>query len=248
MPLFGRALDDIIESIEELRYYKRSLFPAYSDLDKMGQSKSIFQKLPLSPPPTTKFSTPRLPPLVWIDLETTGLAVEKDVILEVAMLITDGELNQIAPAESMVIGYSQEQLDSKLTPWTRNHHGQSGLLNQVVQSQVTLDQAQQQLLERIKQTTSAATDNSLSSLPLLAGNNVGFDRKFLEAHMPVLTSVLHYRNVDVSSLHELGKRWAPQVVSSFKKEYKHRALDDIQESLHELKFYQKHLFQTLVFF
>ncbi|KAJ2493101.1 rna exonuclease [Coemansia sp. RSA 2050] len=180
-----------------------------------------------------------LPPLVWIDIETTGLVAEKDVILEVAMVVTDGKLNELAPAKSLVIGYSQDQVQPKLNAWSLKCHTKSGLLDEVAQSKLTLEEAEKALLEQVIEHCPKA------NRAILAGNNVGFDRRFIEQHMPVLAGHLHFRNLDVSSVNELAKRWAsPEVLAKHKKNYTHRAIDDIGESLRELRFYKQHFFKT----
>ncbi|KAJ1670181.1 rna exonuclease [Coemansia sp. RSA 1694] len=178
-----------------------------------------------------------LPPLAWIDVETTGLVAEKDVILEVAMVVTDSELNELAPAQSLVIGHSQAKVRSKLNAWSLKCHTKSGLLDEVSQSKLTLKEAEQKLLEHLLEHCPKA------NRAILAGNNVGFDRRFIEQHMPVLAGHLHFRNVDVSSVNELAKRWAaPDVLARHKKTFTHRAIDDITESLRELRFYKQHFF------
>ncbi|KAJ2006436.1 rna exonuclease, partial [Coemansia sp. S85] len=180
----------------------------------------------------------KLPPLVWIDVETTGLVAEKDVILEVAMVVTDGELNELAPAQSLVIGYPRSQVRPKLNAWSLKCHTKSGLLDEVAQSKLTLEEAEKVLLEQVVEFCPKA------NRAILAGNNVGFDRRFIEQHMPVLAGHLHFRNLDVSSVNELAKRWAsPEVLAMHKKNYTHRAIDDIGESLKELRFYKEHFFK-----
>ncbi|KAJ1723276.1 hypothetical protein LPJ53_002374 [Coemansia erecta] len=175
-------------------------------------------------------------PLVWIDVETTGLVPEKDVMLEIAMVITDGNLDQLGQPQSLVISQPPEQL-RKLNAWSKNCHTKSGLLDDVAKSSLTLQQAESVLMEQV--TKYCKRPNKA----VLAGNNVGFDRAFISRYMPVLSGYLHFRNIDVSSVNELAKRWRPDVVSQYKKTYSHRAMDDINESIRELKHYQDTIFR-----
>ncbi|KAJ1728825.1 hypothetical protein LPJ61_003836, partial [Coemansia biformis] len=180
-------------------------------------------------------SQPLLPPLVWIDVETTGLVAEKDVILEVAMVLTDGMLESLDKPQSLVIGQPADQL-RKLSTWARKWHQQSGLLDEVARSSLTVARAEQMLIDQIKRFCPTP------GRAVLAGNNVGFDRGFIDRYMPVLANYLHFRNVDVSSVNELAKRWAPETLRGLSKKHTHRALDDITESIRELRFYQATLF------
>ncbi|KAI9500260.1 ribonuclease H-like domain-containing protein [Coemansia spiralis] len=180
----------------------------------------------------------RMPPLVWIDVETTGLVVEKDLILEIAMLITDSDLNQLAPAQNIVIGHASEEL-KKLNAWSLEWHSRSGLLREVSTSKVTIKEAEQTLLALI------VKHCPVPNKAILAGNNVAFDRKFLESYMPILANYIHFRNVDVSTLNELAKRWAPDILRGYSKKHTHRALDDITESLHELQYYKSSIFSNI---
>ncbi|KAJ2501636.1 rna exonuclease [Coemansia sp. RSA 1972] len=210
-----RALDDILESIAELRYYKQSLFyrGAAGALEAQQQSVSTHKA-----------------PLVWIDVETTGLVPEKDKILEIAMILTDGELTTIGAAENMVIGHRTDQL--ALNEWALASHRRSGLMSAVARSTTTLPQAEAALLARVQ---------GVCPTPrraVLAGNNVEFDRRFLERHMPALAAHLHFRSVDVSTVNELAKRWAPATLRRLRKQFTHRALNDVRESIRELQFYQ----------
>ncbi|KAJ2171474.1 Oligoribonuclease, mitochondrial [Coemansia sp. RSA 532] len=169
-------------------------------------------------------------PLVWIDVETTGLEPEKDNILEIAMILTDGELSTIGAAENMVIGHRTDQL--ALNEWALASHRRSGLMSAVARSTTTLPQAEAALLARIQ---------GVCPTPrraVLAGNNVEFDRRFLERHMPALAAHLHFRSVDVSTVNELAKRWAPATLRRLRKQFTHRALNDVRESIRELQFYQ----------
>ncbi|KAJ2709405.1 hypothetical protein H4R19_004269 [Coemansia spiralis] len=178
---------------------------------------------------------PLPPPLVWIDVETTGLVPEKDAILEVAMVVTDGALEPLGTAQSLVIHQPASEL-AKLNTWARKWHQKSGLLGEVEKSTLTTAAAEQALLAQLTKLCAGP------GRAVLAGNNVGFDRAFLDCHMPVLAGYLHFRNVDVSTVNELAKRWAPEVLRELSKRHTHRALDDITESIRELQFYRKALF------
>ncbi|KAJ2018341.1 hypothetical protein IW146_005911 [Coemansia sp. RSA 922] len=214
----------------------------------MGQQKSILRHVPWKKVASTEphqikqkkgAISRKLPPLVWIDVETTGLVAEKDVILEVAIVVTDSELNELAPAQNLVIGYSKNEIRPKLNAWSLKCHTNSGLLDEVAQSKLKLKEVEQILLEQVVEHCPKA------NRAILAGNNVGFDRRFIERYMPVLAGYLHFRNLDVSSVNELAKRWAsPDVLAKHKKSFSHRAIDDIGESLRELRFYKEHFFKT----
>ncbi|KAJ1940960.1 hypothetical protein EC988_006887, partial [Linderina pennispora] len=162
---------------------------------------------------------------------TTGLHAEKDTILEAALLITNSDLELLEPPLNLVIHHPPGALQS-INAWCRNMHKASGLLDQVAQSTLTLASAEQQMLDLV--TKHCPEPNRA----ILAGNNVGFDRRFLSAYMPILHGHLHFRNVDVSSLNELAKRWRPDLLPGVRKKFGHRALDDIQESLRELQYYR----------
>ena len=173
--------------------------------------------------------------LVWIDLEMTGLDVKKDVILEIACIITDGELNVIAEGPSLVIHQSEDLLVS-MDAWPKQHHTQSGLLERVRMSSVTTEQAEDQVLTFIKQYCSLGT-------ALLAGNSVWQDRIFLQAYMPYILQYLHYRIIDVTSIKELVARWYPNNPHvKFEKKNTHRALQDIHESIAELEHFRRYFF------
>ncbi|KAJ2780288.1 rna exonuclease [Coemansia javaensis] len=218
-----RALDDIVESINELRYYREHFFVVPARLPLL-QRASVH-------------STQGTAPLVWIDVETTGLVADKDVILEVAMVVTDGALEPLGPELSLVVGQPAAQL-RKLNAWSRKWHQQSGLLAEVARSPLTVGEAERRLLAQITAVCPAP------NRAVLAGSNVGFDRAFIARHMPVLAGHLHYRNVDVSTVNELAKRWAPDALRGLEKRHAHRALDDVRESLRELRFYRDALFRA----
>ncbi len=171
--------------------------------------------------------------LVWIDLEMTGLEIEKHVIIEIATIVTDGQLNIIAEGPVIAINHPKNIL-SLIEEWSRDHHQASGLMDRVNASKYTCSQAEQETINFISQY--CKKDQSP-----LCGNSVWQDRLFLLKYMPELEDFLHYRNIDVSSIKELVKRWYP-TLSSFKKQKTHLAMDDIKESIEELKFYRQKVF------
>jgi oligoribonuclease len=174
--------------------------------------------------------------LAWMDLEMTGLEPTKDVIVEIATLITDDELNIVAEGPDLVVHATEEQL-ALMEPVVVDMHTKSGLLDQIRASTITLDDAGAQTLEFIKQWVPQPR-----SVPL-CGNSIGMDRRFLDAYLPDIEQYLHYRSVDVSSVKELVRRWYPQVLNSIRnKQGTHRALDDIRESVIELRHYREHVF------
>lgn len=173
--------------------------------------------------------------LIWIDLEMTGLRSEQDVILEIASLVTDSELNIIAQGPELVI-HQQEKYLQDMSPWVLNQHTQSGLLDAVKASSVTIEQAGQETLDFLCQ-------HCLAGISPLCGNSVWQDRVFLTKFMPRVVSFLHYRMIDVTTVKELVRRWYPLSPQNvFKKQETHRALSDIKESIAELKYYRAHFF------
>ncbi|XP_078483082.1 putative oligoribonuclease [Ciona intestinalis] len=171
--------------------------------------------------------------MIWVDLEMTGLDVNKDHILEMACLVTDGNLNVIAQEEDLVIHQSDEVLKN-MNEWCIEHHGKSGLTESVRKSMITLTQAEDIMLKFIQK-------HAPYKVCPLAGNTIHADKRFLDHYMPRFMDHLHYRIVDVSSIKELSKRWYPNVLPP-PKGSSHRALEDILESIAELKFYRKTLF------
>ena len=174
--------------------------------------------------------------LVWIDPEMTGLNPEVDVILEVASIITDGNLNILAEGPDYAIHHSDEVLQT-MNDWCKEQHGLSGLIKAVQESTITLEQAEQDMLDFIK-------EYCPSEKGMLAGNTVWVDRIFLKKYMPKIVHYLHYKLIDVSSVQQLIKRWYPNdPQAEFKKAETHRALDDIKESIEELKHYRQYFFK-----
>ena len=172
--------------------------------------------------------------LVWIDLEVTGLDPARDVIIEAAVLITDSELNIIADGPDIAIHRSEDQL-RVMNAWNRRTHHGSGLIKRVRASDVTIDQAEEQVLEFVQAWT-------VEGQAPLCGNSVHQDRRFLYGEMPRLIDWLNYRIVDVSTVKELAARWYPNL-EPFVKQERHRALDDIRESIDELRWYRQQIFK-----
>jgi oligoribonuclease len=172
--------------------------------------------------------------LVWLDMEMTGLDVNANVIIEVAVVITDSNLNILAESPSYAI-YQPETELSKMDKWNIGTHTKSGLIERVRASNCILAQAEKELLKLIRKYVNKG------QAPL-CGNSIHQDRKFLAKYMPHLDAFLHYRNLDVSTIKELAKRWYPDVHTKFQKHNKHEALADIHESINELKYYREHIF------
>ena len=174
--------------------------------------------------------------LIWIDLEMTGLDPKKDSIIEIATVVTDSELNVLAEGPVLAIQTPKERLD-QMDEWCTTHHGNSGLTQRVLDSTVTMQQAEQATVAFLKQYVPAGKSP-------MCGNSIGQDRRFMWAQMPELETFFHYRNLDVSTLKELSRRWAPKVYQAHKKKGAHLALEDILESIDELQHYRKYLFKT----
>jgi oligoribonuclease len=175
------------------------------------------------------------PPLVWIDMEMSGLDAATCAILEVAVLVTDGDLNEIAEGPDLVV-HQPEAVLAAMDEWNTRHHGESGLADRVRTSRLSLAEAEEQVLAFLAGYTSAGKSP-------LCGNSVHQDRAFILAHMPRLAAFLHYRNIDVSTVKELVRRWYPAVPIPQKQEA-HRALSDIRESLAELRYYRERVFRA----
>jgi len=174
--------------------------------------------------------------LAWIDLEMTGLDPEHHVIVEIATLITDDDLNLIAEGPDLVIHATEEELGN-MDPVVVDMHTKSGLLQEIKASTLTLEEAEKQTLSFLKEHISKE-----GTVPL-CGNSIGTDRKFLAKWLPEVENFLHYRSVDVTSIKELGKRWFPKITASApEKNGGHRAMDDIKASLLELQYYRSNLF------
>jgi oligoribonuclease len=171
--------------------------------------------------------------LIWIDCEMTGLDPEVDRLIEIAVIVTGPALSPRIEGPVLAIHQSIEQLD-KMDAWNKGTHGRSGLIDKVKASFTTEAQAEQLILDFVSQYAPKA------SIPM-CGNSISQDRRFLVKYMPRLEAFFHYRNIDVSTLKELAKRWRPDVYNSFKKQQKHTALADVHESIDELAHYREHL-------
>jgi oligoribonuclease len=175
--------------------------------------------------------------LIWVDCEMTGLNIDKDLIMEIAVIVTEGDdtLSEVCRSESLIIQTEKTLLDS-MDEWCTQHHGDSGLTEACVKSKLTMKAAEVEILTLLEKHTQKG------KCPL-AGNSVGQDRRFLDKCMPDLAEHLHYRTVDVSTVKELCKRWNPKIYSEMpSKRLSHRALDDIEDSIAELQYYKKTLF------
>jgi len=172
--------------------------------------------------------------LVWMDLEMTGLDPEQETIIEIATIITDGDLNILAEGPSIVIHQPDHMLDG-MDEWNTTHHGDSGLTAKVKSSTTSMHHAEMQSLDFIRQYVPAQTSP-------LCGNSIHQDRRFLVPYMPELEAYLHYRNIDVSTIKELARRWYPNDKAPIKKA-EHLALADIRESINELRWYREKLFR-----
>ncbi|MBU0656855.1 MAG: oligoribonuclease [Gammaproteobacteria bacterium] len=170
--------------------------------------------------------------LIWIDLEMTGLDSFNDVIIEIATIVTDKHLNELAQGPVIAIHQPDEAL-AKMDDWNQKQHGGSGLVARVKASEWSERQAELATLEFLQQYVPAGASP-------MCGNSICQDRRFLARHMPELEKFFHYRHLDVSTLKELANRWVPELAEKFKKDSKHLALDDIRDSIDELKFYREH--------
>jgi oligoribonuclease len=174
--------------------------------------------------------------LVWIDLETTGLSVTKHVIIEIASIVTDKDLDILEEGPNLVIHQSEEALN-RADDWCLQQHGPSGLLEASAASNISLRDAEQQTLRFVRKYTHRGVSP-------LCGNSIFLDRRFLMRYMRELASHLSHRNIDVSSINELVARWYPGALARLDKGVRHRATDDIRASIDELKFYRRQVFQA----
>ena len=173
--------------------------------------------------------------LIWIDLEMTGLDTQRDVVIEIATIVTDAQLNVIAEGPVIAI-HQPEPVLARMDDWNRRTHGESGLTDRVRRSSFSAIDAEVQTLEFLQK-------HAVAGASPMCGNSICQDRRFLAREMPALEKFFHYRNLDVSTLKELARRWAPDVLAGLQKTSKHLALDDIRESIDELRYDRASLFR-----
>lgn len=169
--------------------------------------------------------------LIWIDLEMTGLDTDRDSILEIATVVTDSQLNVLAEGPEFAISHALSTLEA-MDEWNRNQHGKSGLWRRVLEQGVAMAEAERNTLEFLRQWLKP------NQSPM-CGNSICQDRRFLHRQMPTLEKFFHYRNLDVSTVKELARRWAPEVLSGVRKESAHTALSDVRDSIEELRHYRR---------
>lgn len=172
--------------------------------------------------------------LVWIDLEMTGLDPERDVIIEIATVVTDNALAVVAQGPVIAVAQPAARLEA-MDEWNRTHHGASGLIDRVRASRISERHAEATTLDFLEQHVEQGASP-------LCGNTIWQDRRFLARYMPALEGHMHYRNIDVSSIKELVMRWRPELLAGFSKKNEHTALADIRESIAELAYYRDHFF------
>ena len=171
--------------------------------------------------------------LIWIDLEMTGLEPATDVVIEIATIVTDGDLNILAEGPVLAIHQPDSIIDN-MDDWNTKTHGNSGLVQRVKDSKI--DEA-----EAVKQTIAFLQQYIGKGVSPMCGNSVHQDRRFMNKYMPELEDFFHYRNIDVSTLKELARRWAPEKLKGLTKKGSHKALDDIRESIDEMQYYREHV-------
>ena len=172
--------------------------------------------------------------LIWIDLEMTGLEPDTDTIIEIATIVTDKDLNVLGEGPNLAIHQEKSVMDA-MDEWCTQHHGASGLTDRVINSNISMSEAERQTIAFLEQFVPAGKSP-------ICGNSVGQDRRFLYKYMPALEAYFHYRYLDVSTIKELARRWKPEAMEGFEKKGAHLALDDIVESIDELKHYRKTMF------
>ena len=201
-------------------------------MDNIGMNQEELKSSPAVPVAVPELKKSDLN-LVWMDLEMTGLNPEKERIIEIAVIVTSPDLSISVEGPVFVIHQSDELLD-QMDAWNKGTHGRSGLIDRVKASTVTEAEAEKEIIKFLKKYVPAKASP-------LCGNSIGQDRRFLVKYMPKLEDFVHYRNVDVSTLKELSRRWKPAVYGSFKSEQAHTALADVKESIAELQHYKEHL-------
>lgn len=175
--------------------------------------------------------------LIWIDLEMTGLDTNNDTIIEIATIITDSELNILAEGPVFAI-HTPDIVLNAMDEWNTRQHNQSGLVERIRRSQITLAQAENQTIAFLEKYVEKGRSP-------MCGNSICQDRRFLARQMPTLEKFFHYRNLDVSTVKELAYRWRPDILESFEKKGSHLALDDIRDSIRELRHYKQHFFKFI---
>jgi len=173
--------------------------------------------------------------LIWVDLEMTGLEPDHDTIIEIATIVTDSDLNVIAEGPVFAVHHSAETM-AGMDDWNTNQHGGSGLTQRVLESDVTMEHAEAETIAWLEQYVAAGASP-------MCGNSIGQDRRFMVKYMPKLEAFFHYRNLDVSSVKELARRWRPDVLAGVKKSGSHLAMDDIRDSIAELQHYRETFFK-----
>jgi oligoribonuclease len=173
--------------------------------------------------------------LIWVDLEMTGLNTHLDKIIEIATVITDKRLNVVAEGPVIAVRQSETVLNT-MDEWNTHQHTKSGLIDRVRTSQISEREAE-------RRTLAFLSGHIEARISPMCGNSICQDRRFMANSMPELEAFFHYRNIDVSTLKELARRWAPNIAAGFSKTSTHLALDDIRESIEELKYYREHLFK-----
>jgi len=173
--------------------------------------------------------------LIWIDLEMTGLDPQNDLIIEIATVVTDKNLSILAEGPVIAVHQNDAALDA-MDDWNQKHHGQSGLIDRIKASRVNEAAAEKETITFLEKWVPAGASP-------MCGNSICQDRRFMARCMPELETFFHYRNLDVSTVKELASRWVPGLSKGFKKKGSHQALDDVIESIEELKFYREHFFK-----
>jgi oligoribonuclease len=173
--------------------------------------------------------------LVWLDMEMTGLDPEVDGVLEVAIIVTDPDLSLVAEGPVVTV-FQEDSLLEAMDEWNVSHHTESGLLARVKAEGIAIDKADEKLVDFLRLHVDAKASP-------LCGNSIGQDRRFIVRYLPKLDDFLHYRSIDVSTIKELARRWRPEVYAGFQKSGQHQAMEDVRESIEELRFYRKQFFR-----